>query len=160
MAKRSIPKSQRQYVRDANARAIASKLPDAKRSRMLGFIEPSLATLHDRIPNGDGWLHEIKFDGYRLQLHKNDLDVRLFTRRGYDWTNRFSSLREAAWYLNCERCILDGEVIVPTDEGLSDFGALEADLGKGRSDRFVFYVFDIPYFDGVDLRGCRWRIES
>jgi bifunctional non-homologous end joining protein LigD len=146
------PKSQRQYAPNATARIIASKLLDRKKSRKPDFIEPSLATLRDRIPAGESWLHEIKFDGYRLQLHKNNMDVRLFTRRGYDWSKRFSSLREAAWYLNCDSCILDGEVIVPTESGLSDFGALEADLGKGRSDRFIFYVFDILYFDGFDLR--------
>jgi bifunctional non-homologous end joining protein LigD len=155
MAKRSIPKSQRQYVLNASARTLAVNSADAKARRMPGFIEPCLATLHDRIPFGGEWLHEIKFDGYRLQLHKRNLEVRFFTRRGYDWSKRFGSLRDAAWFLNCDSCILDGEVIVPTERGHSDFGALEDDLGKGTSDRFVFYVFDVLYLDGFDLRDCR-----
>jgi bifunctional non-homologous end joining protein LigD len=155
MPNRPLPKSQRQYATNASARVLASNLPGAKAARMSGFVEPSLATLSDRIPAGDDWLHEIKFDGYRLQLHKNNLDVRLFTRRGYDWSKRFDSFVEAAWFLNCDSCIIDGEVIVPAENGLSDFGALEDDLGKGRSDRFIFYVFDVLYLDGKDLRRCR-----
>jgi bifunctional non-homologous end joining protein LigD len=154
MSKRRVPKSQRQYAGDASARLIARDAAGAKPDRMPGFVSPSLATLSDRIPTGDDWLHEIKFDGYRLQLHKKNLDIRAFTRRGYDWSRRFGSLREAAWFLNCETCVIDGEVIVPTATGHSDFGALEDDLGKGRSDRFVFYVFDLLYLDGLDLRSC------
>src|SRR5690242_5288822 len=117
MVKRSLPKSQRQYVRNARARMVAVNSAGAKAGRMPGFVRPSLATLRDRIPTGSDWLHEIKFDGYRLQLHKNDLEIRIFTRRGHDWSKRFSSLREAAWFLNCDSCILDGEVIVPTESG-------------------------------------------
>jgi bifunctional non-homologous end joining protein LigD len=120
-----------------------------------GFIEPSVATLHDKIPTSGEWLHEIKFDGYRLQLHKRGTEIRAFTRRGYDWTERFKNMRDAAWHLDCTVAILDGEVIVPTGTGLSDFGALEADLGKGRSDRFIYYAFDVLYLDGFDLRACR-----
>jgi bifunctional non-homologous end joining protein LigD len=121
---------------------------------MPGFIQPCLATLRDKVPSGDAWLHEIKFDGYRLQLHKAENDIRLFTRRGHDWSKRFSSLVEAAWYLSATHLILDGEVIVPTREGHSDFAALEADLGAGRSDRFIYYVFDVVYINGISLRDC------
>jgi len=155
MSKRRLSRSQRQYASDATARLIARDAAGVKRGRMLGFVSPSLATLTDRVPIGDDWLHEIKFDGYRLQLHKKGLEIRAFTRRGYDWSNRFTSLCEAAWFLNCETCVVDGEVIVPSSTGHSDFGALEDDLGKGRSDRFIFYVFDLLYLDGLDLRGCR-----
>ena len=98
--------------------------------------------------------HEIKFDGYRLQLHKNENDIRFYTRRGYDWTKRFSSLVTAAWYLPATHLILDGEVIVPTEEGRSDFGALEVDLGAGTSDRFIYYAFDLLHINGLSLRDC------
>jgi bifunctional non-homologous end joining protein LigD len=87
------------------------------------FIAPCLATLREKVPSGDQWLHEIKFDGYRLQLHKRENDIRFFTRRGYDWTKRFSSLIQSAWYLAATHLILDGEVIVPSESGHSDFGA-------------------------------------
>src|SRR5581483_1314036 len=155
MKRRLLPKSQRQYASDASARIIAAQLPGVKRGRKPGFVSPSLATLSDRIPTGDDWLHEIKFDGYRLQLHKNGLDIQAFTRRGYDWSKRFHSLSQAAWFLKCDSCVIDGEVSVPTATGHSDLGALEDDLGKGRSDRFIFYVFDVLYLYGGDLRNCR-----
>jgi bifunctional non-homologous end joining protein LigD len=69
--------------------AIAAKLKDVRTEKMPRFIEPSLATLTDTVPNGERWIHEIKFDGYRLQLRKQDNDIRFFTRRGHDWTRRF-----------------------------------------------------------------------
>jgi bifunctional non-homologous end joining protein LigD len=151
---RPRPKSRRQYVVQNDALLIASKLKGAKGSKMPGFVEPCLATLRDKVPSGDRWIHEIKFDGYRLQLHKNENDIRFFTRRGHDWTRRFGSLVEAAWHLPATKLILDGEVIVPTETGHSDFGALESDLGSRRSDRFVYHVFDLLYIDGQSLVGC------
>lgn len=153
--KKRLPKSQRQYAQNSPARLIARTLSAAQGTPYPGFIEPSLATLHDKIPTQGEWLHEIKFDGYRLQLHKSGIEIRAFTRRGYDWTERFKNITTAAWHLDCTVAILDGEVIVPTGTGLSDFGALEADLGKGRSDRFIYYAFDVLYLDGFDLRACR-----
>jgi bifunctional non-homologous end joining protein LigD len=151
----SRSKSKRQYVAQNDAAVIASQLTGAKGAGMPHFIEPCLATLRDKVPSGDQWLHEIKFDGYRLQLHKRENDVRLFTRRGFDWTKRFESLVHAAWVLPVTHLVLDGEVIVPTKTGHSDFGALEAELGAGRSKRFVFYVFDILHINGLSLRDCR-----
>lgn len=121
---------------------------------MPGFIAPCLASLRDRVPDTDQWIHEIKFDGYRLQLHKQNNDVRFYTRRGYDWTNRFEGLANAAWLLPADQVILDGEVIVPTRAGHSDFGALEEDLGSGRSDRFVFFAFDALFIGSRLLTGC------
>jgi bifunctional non-homologous end joining protein LigD len=76
----------------------------------------------------------------------------LLTRRGHDWTERFESVAPAAWDLKTYAAIIDGEVIVPTTQGQSDFHALERDLGAGRSDRFVYYAFDLLYLDGLDLR--------
>ncbi len=148
------PKSRRQYVVQNDALMVAAKLPGAKAVKAPGFIEPCLATLSDKVPSGERWIHEIKFDGYRLQLHKNENDIHFFTRRGHDWTRRFSSLVTAAWHLPARKVILDGEVIVPTETGHSDFGALETDLGAGRSDRFIYYVFDILYIDGLGLSRC------
>jgi bifunctional non-homologous end joining protein LigD len=124
------------------------------------FIEPCLATVRDKVPSGEAWLHEIKFDGYRLQLHKADNDVCVFTRRGHNWSKRFPSIVEAAWYLPASHLILDGEVVVITNEGHSDFTALEADLRSGRSDRFAYYVFDILHINSTSMRDCALNGQS
>ena len=110
----SRPKSQRQYAIQNDAAAMAAKLPGTTGARMPSFIGPCLATLRDNVPSGARWLHEIKFDGYRLQLHKRENDTRLYTRRGNNWTKRFPYLVEAAWHLPATHLILDGEVVVET----------------------------------------------
>jgi len=148
----NVPRSKRQYVRNFPAALVAKTIPGAKPARFPGFIEPSLATLHHRSPPGNQWVHEIKYDGYRLQVHVREGQVRLFTRRGNDWTNRFKTISLAAWELKTHGAVIDGEVIVATAEGMSDFHALEQDLGAGRSDRFAYYAFDLLYLDGFDLR--------
>jgi ATP-dependent DNA ligase len=80
-----------------------------------GFIEPALATSIGKVPNGDRWVHEIKFDGYRVQVHLRDAAVKVFTRRGNDWTNRFRKIAADAWHINAGSAIIDGEVVVPAD---------------------------------------------
>ena len=77
-----------------------------------GFIEPSLATSIDKVPVGERWIHEIKFDGYRVQVHLRDAAVKVFTRRGNDWTNRFRKIAADAWNINAGSAIIDGEVVV------------------------------------------------
>src|SRR6185437_12212912 len=86
-----------------------------------GFIEPALASLIERVPSGDRWLHEIKFDGYRVQVHLANTVVRVFTRRGHDWTNRFNKIAADAWHINAGSAIIDGEVVVPSADGTTDF---------------------------------------
>jgi bifunctional non-homologous end joining protein LigD len=152
--RRQRPKSQRQYVVQNDVLAIAAKLNGARPEKMPRFIEPSLATLTDKVPDGAQWIHEIKFDGYRLQLRRHESDIRFFTRRGHDWTRRFDGLMPAAGALPNFPFILDGEVVVTTASGHSDFGALEADLAAGRSDRMTYYAFDILHIGSKSLRGC------
>jgi bifunctional non-homologous end joining protein LigD len=149
-----VPPSRRQYVRTFPASLLAKEIPGVKPAAFPGFVEPSLATLHPKSPHGDLWVHEIKYDGYRLQAHVREGKVQLFTRRGHDWTDRFENIALAAWELKTYGAIIDGEVIVPTPEGRSDFHALERELGSGRSDSFVYYAFDLLYLDGFDLRGA------
>jgi bifunctional non-homologous end joining protein LigD len=149
-----VPPSRRQYVLQSPALQAARRLPGVKAGPMTGFVEPSLATLRPEAPRGDRWVHEIKYDGCRLQLHLHNGSIRLFTRRGHNWTDRFESIVIAASSVKTYAAILDGEVIVPTEQGRSDFHALERDLGAGRSDRFVYYCFDPLYLDGLDLRAC------
>jgi bifunctional non-homologous end joining protein LigD len=155
MARRDIPRSQRQYVTLSPALAIARNLPGAVGAPFPKFIEPALATLAPRPPPGARWVHEIKFDGYRAQLHKRDAGTKMFTRRGYDWSDKFRNIVSSAGALNTHAAVLDGEVIVPTAAGHSDFAALESDLAKKEgSNRLVFYAFDILYLQVFDLRGC------
>src|SRR4051794_16178131 len=150
MVRRPAQHSRRQYVLQSRALEIARDLPGTRSAPFPKFIEPALATLHPRPPKGDKWVHEIKFDGYRAQLHKRE-GTRVYTRRGYDWTDRFRNIAAAAGELVADAVILDGEVIVPTPEGRSDFSALESALArKGGSDDLVFYAFDIPYLEVFD----------
>jgi bifunctional non-homologous end joining protein LigD len=118
-----------------------------------GFIEPALATLKPSAPTGAKWVHEIKFDGYRMQAHVRDGSTALLTRRGYDWTDRFGkNIAAALGSLGARQMIIDGEVIVEGPSGASDFSLLQAELGAGRSSRLVFYAFDLLYLEGKDLR--------
>jgi bifunctional non-homologous end joining protein LigD len=117
-----------------------------------GFVEPCLASLRAKAPEGSDWIHEIKFDGYRTQLHLRDGRVRALTRRGHDWTRKFAPIAKAIEALGAESLIVDGETIVAGPEGVPDFGALHADLARGRTDRLNFYAFDLIYLDGRDLR--------
>src|SRR6195256_3708512 len=116
-----------------------------------GFIEPALATSIDKVPSGERWVHEIKFDGYRVQVHLRDAAVKVFTRRGNDWTNRFRKIAADAWHINVGSAIIDGEVIVPSANGVSDFSVLQNEL-RGKSDKLVLYAFDLLYLNGFDLR--------
>lgn len=127
----------------------------ARRARapVLDFIEPALATLDRNAPSGKEWLHEVKFDGYRMQAHIAGTDIRLLTRTGLDWTARFGGEIPAALAsLKCSDAILDGEIVVLADSGVSSFALLQGDLSAGRSGRMVYYVFDLLRLDGEDLR--------
>jgi bifunctional non-homologous end joining protein LigD len=118
-----------------------------------GFVEPMLATLAKFPPTGDRWLHEIKFDGYRLQAHIKDGKVTLWTRGGLDWTPKFGdAVREALRELPVRAALIDGEMVVANESGVAEFSLLQADLSEGRVDRFVYYAFDCLYRDGRDLR--------
>ena len=117
-------------------------------AEMPGFIKPQLATLKARAPSGDQWLHEIKFDGYRVQVHLNKGKKRVFTRNGLDWTKRFSVIAGALDIPG--QAILDGEVVV-IHEGRTNFSELQAELAAGKQDRLVYYAFDLLWRDR-DLR--------
>ncbi len=125
----------------------------AKKDRLPSFVEPSLATLVTKAPAGPRWLHEIKYDGYRLQARVEAGRVKLLTRSGLDWTAKFGKeLVNALRALPVGTALIDGELVVENGAGVSDFSALQAELSAGRSDRFVFYAFDLLFLDGMDLR--------
>jgi bifunctional non-homologous end joining protein LigD len=116
-----------------------------------GFIEPALAAAIEKTPSGSRWIHEIKFDGYRVQLHIANEGVHVFTRRGNDWTKRFKRVADAAFLINANSAIIDGEVVVPAADGTTDFSVLQNNL-RGKSDKIVLIAFDLLYLNGYDLR--------
>ncbi|QJS29300.1 non-homologous end-joining DNA ligase [Rhizobium ruizarguesonis] len=125
-------------------------------------VEPALAALKTRAPAGNfGW--EIKWDGYRLAVHIEPNGVRLLTRGGYDWVDRFPAIAEAARELGPTAMILDGEAVMLDEQGRSDFNLLQASLGAdGRksgnlTSPAILYAFDILYLDGHDLRGLDYQ---
>ena len=127
------------------------KVAGAREGRMPEFIPPSLATLSARAPDTAGWVHEIKFDGYRIQARIADGKVTLKTRTGLDWTNKFPAVEAACEALSSYDAILDGEIASIDENGISDFSALQDDLKTGRQDRMAYYVFDLLHLDGQDL---------
>ncbi|CAN7658569.1 DNA ligase D [Bosea sp. LjRoot9] len=135
------------------------------------FVAPCLATLQDKPPVGENWLHEVKFDGYRLQARieagqgseagrvskagkvSQASTVRLSTRSGLDWTERFgATLVDALAKLPCETALIDGEAVALGASGISSFSALQEALSEGRTDALVFFAFDLLHLDGEDLR--------
>ena len=152
-------KSPEKEPRKAPAKATAGAAPradikvkGAKPAALPSFIEPALASLVEKPPTGDRWVHEVKFDGYRLLARLDHGRVKLFTRSGLDWTSKFANVAKALAALPVVTAFLDGEVVVETEHGVPDFGALQADLSEGRSERFSYYVFDLMHLDGKDVR--------
>lgn len=151
----SMPVSKK-TVSSSSGQKQAHALPKGARKQALpSFVPPALATLKPKPPEGSRWLHEIKFDGYRLQVRIDHGKLQLLTRSGLDWTEKFGdAVAGALKSLPAETLMIDGEIVVERDSGASDFSALQQDLSEGRSDRFVFYAFDLLYLDGTDLRGA------
>ncbi|MCC0043173.1 MAG: DNA ligase D [Brucellaceae bacterium] len=115
-------------------------------------LKPQLATAADAPPVQGKWLHEIKFDGYRTLVEIDGEATRMITRSGLDWTKRYSALARAFSALPCKQAVLDGEVVVPDDDGITRFAALQDALSAKASEQLVFYAFDLLYLDGYDLR--------
>ena len=122
---------------------LVSALPD--------FIAPQLCTLVDRPPGGEGWCHEIKFDGYRVQLRVEDGEATLKTRKGLDWTDKFRAIAKEGSSL--PDVLIDGEIVALDHNGAPDFSTLQAALSDGKTDHLIFYAFDLLFADGEDLRG-------
>jgi bifunctional non-homologous end joining protein LigD len=125
----------------AKARKV-SAIPD--------FVAPQLCASVERPPNSDGWCHEIKFDGYRVQLRVEDDDVALKTRKGLDWTEKFAAIAKEAKSL--PDMLIDGEIVALDDEGAPHFSTLQAALSDGKTDNLIFFAFDLLFAGGEDLR--------
>ncbi|MGB3447725.1 MAG: DNA ligase D [Xanthobacteraceae bacterium] len=132
------------------AKAKSMKAETTKVEAMPEFIAPQLCTARERPPAGAGWGHEIKFDGYRIQLRVADGKVTLRTRKGLDWTAKFPAIAATAKKL--PDCIVDGEVVALDDEGAPDFAGLQAALSDGKTDDLIFFAFDLLFAAGHDWR--------
>ena len=167
------PRRPREIKRAADAKAASVQSPAFVRPRrragqgdlfaprrgpapLPSFVEPCLASLVAKVPAGERWLHEIKWDGYRLMIRVDNGRVALLTRRGHDWTDRFPTIRDAVKGLPVETALIDGEAVVEVD-GISNFSALQAALGAREgpghkaAHEAVFYAFDLLHLDGADL---------
>ena len=120
------------------------------RTARQGFIEPCLPTRIAHPPLGSGWLHEIKYDGFRLMARRRGRSVQLLTRRGYDWTNRFRRIADAVASLRCRSCLIDGEAVTCDEQGTPVFKLL---IRNRQYASAQLYAFDLLELDGEDLRG-------
>jgi bifunctional non-homologous end joining protein LigD len=116
-----------------------------------GFVEPALASSIDKVPAGDRWIHEIKFDGYRVQVHLANEASKIFTRRGHDWTHRFKKVAHDAWRIKANSAVVDGEIVVAAAYGTTDFSVLQNEL-KGKSTSIMLVAFDLLYLNGRVIR--------
>lgn len=116
------------------------------------FISPQLCTLVDEPPAGPGWVFELKYDGYRMQADLRDGKVRLLTRRGLDWTHRFTAIADALARVKARRAVIDGEVVVVERNGRSSFRMLQKYLDDGSRGDLAYFAFDLLSLDGTDLR--------
>lgn len=119
---------------------------------MPAFIQPQLATLVDRMPPGEDWIHEIKYDGYRILARIDRGTVTLFTRNENDWSAQLPSLVQALKQMPVEQAWLDGEIVRMDSEGKTSFGDLQDALSRGADGELDYFVFDLMFFDGHDLR--------
>jgi bifunctional non-homologous end joining protein LigD len=127
-------------------------LASAGHATIIGFVPPQLATLVDSAPPGDDWLHEVKFDGYRIECRIVGPRVTLFTRTGQDWTERFQPVADAAAGLDASGALLDGEIAILRPDGTTSFQALQNHLGGEAQGQLVYFVFDALFLGGRDLR--------
>ncbi|WP_018902169.1 DNA ligase D [Rhizobium sp. 2MFCol3.1] len=144
----------------ADERKAASKKRTNPRDKtvssvMPSFIAPQLCEALERPPSANGWVHEIKFDGYRIQMRIQGGEVTLKTRKGLDWTKKYPAIARS-----CERlpdAIIDGEICALDENGAPDFAALQASLSEGKTDDLVFFAFDLMFAGGEDLRDLPLR---
>ncbi|MBP0639618.1 DNA ligase D [Cupriavidus sp. AcVe19-6a] len=128
-----------------------SAIKRAPRAPLPAKLEPQLATLSPTLPTGSGWIIETKFDGYRILTRISDARVTLFTRNGHDWTRKLRSLAAEIEKLDISEGWLDGEIVVLRD-GMPDFNALQNAMDGHRNEAIVYFAFDLPYWEGRDLR--------
>jgi bifunctional non-homologous end joining protein LigD len=149
--KAASPKARASVKARATAKAPKAKAAKAKKvTAMPDFVAPELCISVERPPSAEGWCHEIKFDGYRVQLRVEDGEAALRTRKGLDWTDKFSSIaREGS---GLPDVMIDGEIVALDHNGAPHFSTLQAALSDGRSENLIFFAFDLLFAGGEDLR--------
>lgn len=148
---KATPKSVAKPPAKPRATGKGVQLEGARAAPLPASLKPELATLVDTAPDGD-WRYEIKFDGYRIVARIEDDQVSLFTRNGHDWTAKMPHQAKALAALGLQSAWLDGEVVVANEQGVPDFQALQNAFENDRSGDIVYYLFDLPYLNGMDLR--------
>ncbi len=126
-------------------------IPGARKAVMPNFVSPQLATLVEVPPNGDQWLHELKFDGYRMICHLSRGKTRFWSRNQKDWTEKFPNVAKAMKSFPATTAIVDGEIVIVDKAGRSSFQMLQQSMGKSGAAGFVFQIFDLIYLDGYSL---------
>ena len=127
-------------------------LADAVAAALPATLSPQLATLAKTVPSSGEWIYEVKFDGYRLMARLDKGRARLITRGGHDWTAKLASLAAAVEGLGIGSAGLDGEIVVLAADGTPDFNALQNAFDAARTDSIVYFLFDVPFLEGRDLR--------
>ena len=154
-AGRTPPKARRAAATTKNNTPARTKKDDpdfaAGLSALPAFVPPCLASLSGSPPDQGNWVHELKFDGYRIQARLDHGKATLLTRKGLDWTKNFSSIAKAIAKLPAKTALIDGELVVEGDDGISSFSLLQQDLKSDRHDRMKFYAFDLLHLDGTNL---------
>jgi bifunctional non-homologous end joining protein LigD len=133
----------------------AAEVSGARAAPLPQFVPPQLATLVKRPPAGDAWLHEMKFDGYRILARLHEGRVTLMSRNGREWTEQFPSVVDSVRGLSARAALLDGEVAVVTPDGRTSFQALQNYMNGSHRDALVYMLFDLLHLDGQDLTGAR-----
>ena len=131
-----------------------SRIKGGKKAAIPASLKPQLATAAAVAPEGDDWLHEIKYDGYRLVAYLDGGKVRLVTRGGLDWTEKFPALAERLAKLPVKSAILDGELVALRPDGITSFADLQDAISAKRTERLTYFTFDLLYRDGYDLIGA------
>ncbi|HKZ79627.1 MAG TPA: non-homologous end-joining DNA ligase [Pyrinomonadaceae bacterium] len=130
-------------------------IPGARKAPLPDFITPQLATLVKEAPVGDEWLHELKFDGYRMLCHLNKGKAQFWSRNKNDWTGKFPRLARELHTFPATTAVLDGEIVIMDAAGRTSFQKLQQSIGKSSETSFNFVIFDLLYLDGYKLTGVR-----
>jgi bifunctional non-homologous end joining protein LigD len=145
------PPEPRKLVR----RKAAGKIAGSVEAPLPAKWRPMLAAPAEVAPKGKDWIHEIKYDGYRTLAFFDQGQVRLITRNGHDWTNRYSALAKAFAKLPCKTALIDGEIAVQDPRGVTSLNLLEQALSEGSSHAMTYFAFDLCHLDGYDLTAAR-----
>ncbi|AEU35711.1 DNA ligase D [Granulicella mallensis] len=154
--KPAAPEKKAQSPRSPKAKNDAA-LKDLPRETQPAFLSPQLALEATGPPGKEGWLHELKLDGYRIQARKSGSDVQLLTRKGLDWTHRMPAIAKDITKLPAENATLDGEVVVVSENGTTSFANLQASFQDGEKHPLTYFCFDLLHLNGRNTRGLSLR---